>query len=98
MLAQEWCHIINYELRTTFLQQNRECLTLKANVFPVYAIPWTVQLAANQLLINGLEDTHVDRLAVVNRACVKKSKTHMCKRPNFCFWKHLRSFNYLCDV
>lgn len=42
------------------------CFTLKAYVFPVGPIARTVQPAANQPLVNGLEDTHVDRLAVVH--------------------------------
>lgn len=42
------------------------CFTLKADVFPVGPIARTVQPAANQTLVNGLEDTHVDCLAVVH--------------------------------
>lgn len=63
------------------------CLTLKADVFPVRPIARTVQPAANQPLINGLEDTHVDCLAVVHVA-YRKTHTHTNKQQR----KTLRGF------
>lgn len=54
------------------------CLTLKADVLPVCPIARTVQPATNQPLVNGLEDAHVDCLAVLHRACIRH--TDECTR------------------
>lgn len=52
-------------MKSVVVRESR-CSTLKADVFPVGPIARTVQPAADEPLVNGLEDTHVDRLAVVH--------------------------------
>lgn len=57
--------------------QNEFTLTLKANVLPVRTIARTVQSAANQPFINGLQDTHMNGLAVIHWAYETQKNTNM---------------------
>lgn len=61
-------------------------LTLKADVFPVRPKARTVQPAAGQPLINGLEYTHVDCLAIVHMACREHTHTNMQEGKFADYW------------
>lgn len=77
------------------------CLTLKANVFPVCTKARTVQPAADQPLINGLEDTHVNCLAVVHGAYRRYTNmqrhTQICKKESQCFHRKTHGLYTMWD-
>lgn len=50
-------------------------LTLKAQIFPVISVEGTVKLGAGQLLVDGLEDSAMHWVSVIQATC---PKTHPC--------------------
>lgn len=57
--------------------------TLKSDVFPVGSVTRTIQPASQQPFVDGLEDSQVNRLAVVHLTYRQHTQAHVAGKQSF---------------
>lgn len=75
---REWDHQVLSGQR--FALEVSPCCTLKAKLLPVRTIAWASQAGAGQLLVDGLQDSHVHCLVVIQATWKRKDTEQAAAR------------------